>query len=136
MKRGAATALLTLQPFGLDDDDIVMAALRQELISLPGVKKVDPTPAEDQKTDDFLSSKSGTALGIAGLTVTIAPFALKQAVALLKVWVERQKARTVIVELEGDRIEVKASSPREQRQAMELFLQRNTRAPEVTGSDE
>ncbi|MEU4310936.1 hypothetical protein [Streptomyces rochei] len=136
MKNETATALLMLHPSGLHDDDIRFAALREELLSLPSVKRVDPAPAEGQEINGYLTAKSGAAIGIAGLTLTFAPFALKQAVALLRAWTERQKARSIILEMEGERIEIKASSNREQRQAMELFIQRHTRAPELPTSGE
>jgi hypothetical protein len=129
-------ARLTFHPSGAHDDNIIFAALRQELLSLPSVKRVDLTPSESQAFGEHLTAKSGVAIGIAGLTVSVAPLALKQAVALLHAWTERQKARSVIMEIGGERIEITAGSNREQQQAMELFLQRHTRAPELPAPSE
>ncbi|MFE4416997.1 hypothetical protein [Streptomyces sp. NPDC056817] len=136
MKREMATARLTLDPPGSNGDEIIIAALRQDLLSLPDVKRVDPIPVEDPETDGVLNKKSGAAIGIVGITVTLAPFALRKAVSVLQIWAERQKARTIIMEVEGERLEINASSNREQRQAMELFLQRHTRTPELPSRNE
>ncbi|WP_158686606.1 hypothetical protein [Streptomyces griseoflavus] len=136
MNHEMATAWLTLDPPGPNGDETIIASLRQDLLSIPNVKKVDPILAENSQTDEFLTRKSGTAIGVAGIAATLAPFALRQVVAMLKAWTERQAARTIIIEIEGDRLEIKAGSNREQRHAMDLFLQRHTPTPELPSRDE
>ncbi|MGW2286630.1 hypothetical protein [Streptomyces phaeochromogenes] len=110
-------------------DEGVLVSLRRDLLGVSGIKKLEAV-SSTRRHDGLSTTKSSTALGIVGLTVTMAPFALKQAVTVIQMWLDRQKARTVTIEIGGEKLELTASVAADQRAALDLFLQRHAPGPE------
>jgi hypothetical protein len=105
-------------------DDTAIASLRTDLIEVDGLKQIE-TITQSSNYAGPEATKSPTSLGVVGLTLTIAPLALKQVAAITRMWLDRQKARTITMEVNGEKLEISASSSSEQRAALDLFLERH-----------
>ncbi|MFE0489430.1 hypothetical protein [Streptomyces griseoaurantiacus] len=122
---------ITVDP-GTIADGRAIENLRADFLEVDGLKKVEAVTRTSNYTGAE-NPKSSTSLGVMGLTLTIAPFALKQVAAITSMWLDRQKARTIKIEVDGEFLELSATSNEEQVAALELFLARHT--PQQDGTD-
>ncbi|MCX4813852.1 hypothetical protein OG601_24965 [Streptomyces sp. NBC_01239] len=115
---------VTLGP-GAITDETAISSLRNELLEVRGLLRVHPANAAAEHSSPG-TPKSPMTLGLVGLTLTAAPFALRQVTTVIKAWLERQKSRTLILEVDGKRLEMTALTNKDQEAALEFFIQRHS----------
>ncbi|MEV5812153.1 hypothetical protein [Streptomyces mutabilis] len=115
---------VTLGP-GVIADETAIKNLRNELLEVRGLFGVHPANAAAEHSGPG-TPKSPMTFGLVGLTLTAAPFALRQITTVIKAWLERQKARTIILEVDGERLEMTAPTSKDQEAALEFFIQRHS----------
>ncbi|MET7327642.1 hypothetical protein [Nonomuraea sp. NPDC005650] len=67
-------------------------------------------------------------LGVLVLTVTASRQLLENAVAAIKAWTERSSARSVVLELDGDRLEINGAGKEDLERLIDLFVDRHVKA--------
>ncbi|WP_328732024.1 hypothetical protein OHT20_18585 [Streptomyces caniferus] len=106
-------------------DEEVVVGLRRDLLEVNGIKALEAI-SSDTKHDGPAIPKSSSAMGIIGLALSVSPWALKQVATVVKMWLDRQKSRTVTIEIDGEKLELKASKGADQKAALEFFLRRHS----------
>ncbi|MET7270535.1 hypothetical protein ABZS59_04895 [Streptomyces flaveolus] len=105
-------------------DETVIARLRNDFLEVRGLKRIEITASPSHYTGPG-NPKSPASWGVMGIALTAAPVALKQITNILRLWLDRQKARTVTIEIDGEKLELSASSSADQKEALALFLERH-----------
>jgi hypothetical protein len=104
-----------------EERDDAARALRTELLDLD-------VDAVDQPTGPAPpGTRSGEALTLGTLIVTMGPSMLAAVSGMVQSWMARRGDRRVTLELGGDRIELSGASDDDQRRLIEAFVARHGR---------
>ncbi len=104
---------------GPEERDEVARALRRDLLELD----VDAVERPVRPAPD--GARSGEAIVLGTLLVTLAPQLLTSACAVIEGWIKRRGERSVELELDGDRIVLDNVSDDERHRLLELFVARH-----------
>jgi hypothetical protein len=72
-------------------------------------------------------TRAGESAELGVLAVTMAPAVLQGLFSVLQGWLERRRSGTIKITIGDDEIELSATSPQMQQQALDAFLARNSR---------
>jgi hypothetical protein len=103
------------------------ATLGRVLVSLPTGPVVEPRTSGDEPLD-----AKGLQTVIGALTVIVAGTkeALGAVLDTIRSWVSLSAARSVVVEIDGDRLEVTGVTAHDARRLIDLFIERHTQESE------
>jgi hypothetical protein len=118
----ANTDLMTVTLEGAPDSDLteldeLTLQLRAGLLELD-VDRVDPVRLEEAPA----GSKSGGAVALGALAVTLSPMALRAVFRLLETWMSNRPVRKVRVVFGEDSIELEQASAEDQRRLVDAFI--------------
>jgi hypothetical protein len=107
-----------------DEEELAYLAglLRRELLELD---VEDVRVARSTAEPPFLA-KSGEAVAVGALVVTVAPLLLRQVIKLIDTWLRNRPLRTVKVELDGRSIELGHASVEDQQRLIDAFVNAGT----------
>lgn len=71
-------------------------------------------------------TRAGEAFELGALAVTLAPALLEGMIGVLQGWLDRRRSGTVRIKIGDDEIELSATTPALQQQALDAFLARNS----------
>ncbi|AGL18211.1 hypothetical protein [Actinoplanes sp. N902-109] len=119
------TCTVTVLP-GADTDaaelDQLTAELQAELSrSHAGEVRRAPAPAPDP------DAEAAESFALGALVLALAPTVIEQCGVVIAAWLEGRAARSVVMEIDGDRIELTNVSGRRQDELIRAFAQRHTR---------
>lgn len=115
--------LLRVEIEPIDDDPDLAERLRiglaAELRGVPGLDRIEPARGSTSPN----GSKSGSEF-VGGLVISgaLSTATLTAVTKITLAWLARVKARTVVLERNGERLELNAASSARQREAMEAWL--------------
>jgi hypothetical protein len=112
-----------------DEEELAYLAglLRRELLALD----VEDVRVARDAAEPPLLAKSGEAVAVGALVVTVAPLLLRQVIKLIDTWLRNRPLRTVKVELDGRSIELGHASVEDQQRLIDAFV--NAGAPPTPG---
>ncbi|WP_255954871.1 hypothetical protein [Streptomyces odontomachi] len=111
--------------------DELAVQLRRELLELD----VDRVERVRQQSNS-VGSKSGDAIALGVLTVTLSPIALRGVFRLLEVFVKNRPVRKVRVDFGDDSIELEHVSPLDQRRLVDAFIAAHQPRPDEQSQTE
>jgi hypothetical protein len=103
------------------------AALGRLLVGLPIGPVVEPTTSGDEPLD---AKGLQTVLGALTVMVAGTKEALGTVLGAVRSWVSLSAARSVIVEIDGDRLEVTGVTAHDAHRLIDLFIERHARESE------
>lgn len=119
------TLQLTLKKDELDSNNEI-AKLSQQLIS--EIKNLNIESVDHARKDDLINgTKAGDVISWETLIITLAASGgvISTFINFLLGWLKRNEGRTVLLELNGNKLEVTGLSPSEQKELIETWLKRN-----------
>jgi hypothetical protein len=110
-----------------DEEELAYLAglLRRELLELD----VEDVRVAQSAAEPPLLAKSGEAVAVGALVVTVAPLLLLQVLKLIDTWLRNRPLRTVKVELDGRSIELGHASAEDQQQLIDAFINASAQQP-------
>jgi hypothetical protein len=107
-----------------DEEELAYLAglLRRELLALD----VEDVRVARDAAEPPLLAKSGEAVAVGALVVTVAPLLLRQVIKLIDTWLRNRPLRTVKVELDGRSIELGHASVEDQQRLIDAFVNAGT----------
>jgi hypothetical protein len=107
-----------------DEEELAYLAglLRREMLELD----VEDVRLGRSATEPPLLAKSGEAVAVGALVVTVAPLLLRQVLKLIDTWLRNRPLRTVKVELDGRSIELGHASVEDQQRLIDAFVNAGT----------
>ncbi|MFE4828535.1 hypothetical protein [Streptomyces sp. NPDC056672] len=105
-----------------EDVDDAALSLRRALEEVPGLA------VREVRTETAPRGSKGLGLELGALVVTVlgARYGLRVVVDAVRVWVERDRHRKVVVRLGDDSLELEGMSPELSRELAETFVRRRT----------
>lgn len=111
----------------LDSEDVhdLTTKLREQLLELGDIETVNFKAAEQVPEH----TKDGGAVSLGALIVTLAASGgvFTSLIGMLQAWLTTHERRSVVLEIDGDKVEVKGITSKEQKKLIDVWINRHKR---------